>query len=79
MTRGILAAFGLGISLSASALVPREDLYQVGGDLERAVRDGFAIVFPVKMGTDGQLAVETERALDILPGGRKARGGDAAA
>ena len=62
----------LGMSLSACAFVPRGDLYQDGGDLEKAARDGFAIVVPVKTGPDGTLAAETERALDILPGGRKA-------
>ena len=61
-----------GFALSASALVPREDLFQKGGDLKRAIDEGFGVVLEVKMGEDGRLSSETEKALDILPGGRKA-------
>lgn len=69
---GLLLSVVLGLAVSASALVPREDLFQKGGDLRRAVEEGYGIVLEVKMGPDGALAAETERTLDFLPGGRKA-------
>jgi len=52
-------------------VLPRGDIYQEGGDLAKALREGFAIVLEVKMGENGKLAEETERTLNLIPGGRK--------
>lgn len=72
MKKELVAALLLVSAGTSHALVPREDLYQKGGDLRTAVENGFGIVFEVRLDESGALSAETERALDILPGGRKA-------
>ena len=63
---GLVAA-----ALSAEAVVPRDSIYQEGGDIAAAVAAGFPVVFNVKMGADGRLD-GVDAALDALPAGHKA-------
>ena len=72
MKKHLIVAIISGVVLCAQALVPRDEIYQKGGDLKRAVDEGFGIVVEVKTDPSGALSAETEYALDILPGGRKA-------
>lgn len=72
MKKHLAIAIVSGFVLQAQALVPRDELCQKGGDLKRAVDEGFGIVVEVKTDSAGALSAETEYALDVLPGGRKA-------